>query len=276
MATMPEVSAIVLVWWAALSAIGVVNLALWVHKARQPLASGDERRQLWLSGIYVLVCAFRSFLPRADVQRICFVDSFWASVFVGRSVATVAELAFITQLSLTGRDMARRLRVPAALALATIPPFLIVVAESCSWYAVLTTNYLGNFIEESLWTLSGALFAAAIVLMRPRSDGALRRLLSRVAVGTVGYVTFMLTVDLRMYGTRLAADRLAGRGYFSLADGLHDVIARRVVTFAWADWHEELAWMFLYFSVSVWFSLSLITAARSWPAQPSAAPITRS
>jgi hypothetical protein len=261
---MADVSAAVLIWWAALSAIGVVNITLWVRAARQPLDSLDERRQLWLSGAYVFVCAFRSFLPRADVQRICFVDSFWASVFVGRSAATVAELAFIIQLSLAARGMAQKLGVPAARALATLPPFLIVVAESCSWYAVLTTNYLGNFIEESLWTFSGVLFAVATLLMRPRSEGRLRRLLSLSAVGTAGYVAFMCSVDLRMYGTRLGADRLAGRAYLSIADGLHDVIARRVVTFAWADWHEELAWMFLYFSFSVWFSLSLIRAARLW------------
>jgi hypothetical protein len=255
---------LVLVWWASLSVAGVVNIALWVRKARQPSQGIAWRRQLLLSGAYVFVCAFRSFLPRADVQRICFVDSFWASVFVGRSVATVAELSFIIQLSLTGRGIARALGVPAARALSTIPPFLIVVAETSSWYAVLTTNYLGNFIEESLWTLSGLLFAVALFLMRPRSDGKLRRLLTMATAGTFGYVAFMLTVDLRMYGTRLVADRLVGRAYLPLADGLRDVIARRVVTFAWADWHQELAWMFLYFTASVWFSLSLISASRLW------------
>jgi hypothetical protein len=198
------------------------------------------------------------------VQRICFFDSFWASVFVGRSVATVAELCFITQLVLTGRGIARWLRVPAAEALASLPLLLIVVAETSSWYAVVTTNYLGNFVEESLWTLSGLLFAVSLAMMRPRSAGRLRRLLSVSLVGSLLYVAFMSTVDLRMYFTRLRADRLAGRPYLSLAEGLHDLIARRVVTFSWNDWHEELAWMFLYFSVSVWFSLSLISASRLW------------
>jgi hypothetical protein len=258
-----DVSIAVLVWWATLSAIGAFNITLWVRKLR---VDGD-RRQLWLSGVYVFVCAFRSFVPRADVQRICFVDSVWASVFVGRSVATVAELCFIVQLSLTGRAIARALAVPAARVLSTVPLFLIPVAESFSWYAVVTTNYFGNFVEESLWTLSGALFAVSLALLLPRAHGPLKRLLARSLAGSLAYVTFMLTVDVRMYFVRLSADRASERRYLSFGEGIYDLIHRRVVTFAWSDWHEELAWMFLYFSVSVWFSLSLISAPRLWQAR---------
>jgi hypothetical protein len=257
-----DASVAVLAWWAALSLISLVNIVWWAKKVR----IADDRRQLWLSGVYVLVCAFRSFLPRADVQRICFVDSIWASVFVGRSLATVAELCFIVQLSLTARAIARALEIPGARLLATLPLFLIPVAEAFSWYAVITTNYVGNFVEQSLWTVSGALFAVSVVLLLPRARGDLRRLLGLSLAGSLTYVVFMLAVDLRMYFVRLTADRLEGRGYLSFSDGIRDVIQRRVVTFAWSDWHQELAWMFLYFSVSVWFSISLISANRRWRA----------
>jgi hypothetical protein len=50
-----------------------------------------------LCGAYVFGCAFRSFLPRADVQRICLFDTWLSSVIVGRSVATVAEVCFAAQ-----------------------------------------------------------------------------------------------------------------------------------------------------------------------------------
>jgi hypothetical protein len=49
---------------------------------------------LFLSAAYVFACAFRSFLPRADIQRICLFDTWLSSVTVGRSVATVAEICF--------------------------------------------------------------------------------------------------------------------------------------------------------------------------------------
>ena len=59
-------------------------------------ASGIEL-MLFLCAAYVFGCAFRSFLPRADVQRICLFDTWLSSVMVGRSVATVAEVCFAAQ-----------------------------------------------------------------------------------------------------------------------------------------------------------------------------------
>ena len=52
---------------------------------------------LLLCAAYVFGCAFRSFLPRADVQRICLFDTWLSSVIVGRTVATVAEVCFAAQ-----------------------------------------------------------------------------------------------------------------------------------------------------------------------------------
>jgi hypothetical protein len=52
---------------------------------------------LLLCAAYVFGCAFRSFLPRADVQRICLFDTWLSSVMIGRSLATVAEVCFAAQ-----------------------------------------------------------------------------------------------------------------------------------------------------------------------------------
>jgi hypothetical protein len=265
-----EVSSAVLTWWAALSLVSVVNLGLWILLARDYFRRRDSlspedraagRRHLLLGGIYVVVCAFRSFVPRADVQRICFVDSFWASIFVGRTVATIAEVSFMIQLVWTARRLTRELDLGSLYLLVTLPLPMILIAETCSWYAVLTTNYAGNFIEESLWMLSGAVFTISLLIMRRRVDGRLKRMMSVGAVMGAVYVSFMMLVDVRMYFSRLGEDTHQQRSYMAIADGLHDAIARRVVTFAWNDWHEELAWMFLYFSVTVWLSLFLVAAS---------------
>jgi hypothetical protein len=39
--------------------------------------------------------------------------------------------------------------------------------------------------------------------------------------------------------------------------GLYDVATRWAVTHDVAHWHEEMAWMALYFSAAVWSSLAL-------------------
>ena len=43
-----------------------------------------QRRLLLLSTVFVFGCTFRALLPRANVQRLCLVDSWLSSVLVGR------------------------------------------------------------------------------------------------------------------------------------------------------------------------------------------------
>jgi phosphatidylglycerophosphate synthase len=90
-------------WWAMLTLVSGVNIAAWILMYRELHHAGSSGRipgmevMLLLSAAYVFGCAFRSLLPRADVQRICLFDTWLSSVAVGRSVATVAEICFAAQ-----------------------------------------------------------------------------------------------------------------------------------------------------------------------------------
>jgi nitrate reductase gamma subunit len=92
-------------WWGVLTLVSGANIAVWFWLYRQlheqptgSLASPSGiELMLLLCAAYVFGCAFRSFLPRADVQRICLFDTWLSSVVVGRSVATVAEICFSAQ-----------------------------------------------------------------------------------------------------------------------------------------------------------------------------------
>jgi hypothetical protein len=158
--------------------------------------------------------------PRADVQRIVLYDGWISSVAVGRSVATIAELCFATQWALLLEQLARRTGVQPAIGPARVMVPLIVVAETCSWYAVLTTNYLGNACEETLWTLSAALFVIGFALLFRHATGVLRALVALSILVGCAYVTFMCTVDVPMYLGRWHADTRAGREYLTLSAGL--------------------------------------------------------
>ena len=131
----------------------------------------------------------------------------------------------------------------------------IAVAEVCSWYAVLTTNYLGNVCEQSIWTISSAL--VVIALMKQRSP-AWRPFAQTVAAFIIPYIVFMAVSDVPMYFRRWRADEASGRTYLSLAEGVRDASFRVVVTRLWDPWHEEVAWMTLYFSSGVWISIWLV------------------
>jgi len=258
------------VWWGALCAVSLVNALAWsvaASRLRRGSSSDPDhyalrRWQLGLSAVFVLVCAFRSVFPRADVQRICLHDSWLSSVAVGRSLATIAELCFIGQWAILLGEMGRSTGTRMAIVVSRLLVPLIVVAEGCSWYAVLTTSYIGNTFEESIWALSAALGTAAGVAMWPRLEKRHRPMLGAAIVFGLAYVAFMATVDVPMYVSRWVADQASGRQYLTLAEGLRDVSARWVVTSAWTEWRTEIPWMTLYFSVVVWVSIALMHAPR--------------
>jgi hypothetical protein len=135
---------------------------------------------------------------------------------------------------------------------------MIVAAELCSWYAVLTTSNLGHVFEESLWGLCAAALISTLVFEWPRCSREFRpALAAAVAIG-LSYVVYIFQVDVPMYWTRWVADAEQRRVPLTLMQGLIDASGRWTVTDRWTDWRPEVVWMSLYFSVAVWLSIGLI------------------
>jgi hypothetical protein len=256
-------------WWLLLCAVSALNIVAWSMSAvaldrRRAVIAPEtfavRRRLLWLSAVYVFGCAFRSALPVFDGHRLCLFNTFLSSALVGRTVATCAELCFAAQWAVMLRETSRATGSTFGrfAALAVVP--LIVVAEVCSWYSVLTTSNIGHVAEESIWGLSGALLVAGMVAIWPRCTASLRPLLLAWCVAGAAYVAFMFLVDVPMYWSRWIADSANGRHYMSIAQGVHDAAVRRIVSYRWQDWKSEMVWMSLYFSVAVWLSIALIHA----------------
>jgi hypothetical protein len=250
-------------WWATLTLVSGINVAAWILMYRELHDVGTSGRvpgmeiMLLLSGAYVFGCAFRSLLPRADVQRICLFDTWLSSVAVGRTVATVAEVCFAAQWTMILLQLGTMSGAETAVnaAWAIVP--LILIAECFSWYAVVTTKYLYNAVENSIWAV--AFFIAGIGLCRllPEFEGAVRVALTIALVGIVFYLAFLMTVDVPMYLKRWRADVSGGNKILRPLEGLRDVSTRWIVTHDLSEWREEIAWMSLYFSGAVWASLAL-------------------
>jgi hypothetical protein len=259
----------VIIWWLALSALSIMNVCAWKlsatavarrRTATSPAVYLFQWRQLLLSAVYVLGCGFRSVVPRADVQRIGLCDSWISSVMVGRSVATIAELCFVAQWALLLHRFSKDNGFRFGLVVSWLLVPMIVVAEICSWYAVLTTAYIGNAIEESIWAFSAMLLIGCAFVLWTRSRNGIRSFLAAAMLLGVAYVGFMVTVDIPMYVSRFLADEANNRTYLTLSQGLHDCWSRWTVTFDWEEWRTEIPWMTLYFSVAVWCSLALVHA----------------
>ena len=70
---------------------------------------------------------------------------------------------------------------------------------------MLTTNYLGNAIENSIWAVAFAAIAIGLCRLLPDFDGPVRVVLAIAIVGIAGYLTFLMTVDIPMYVSRWRA-----------------------------------------------------------------------
>ena len=253
-------------WWSFLTLVSGVNIAAWfwlyhlleAPRTGAPGSGSGMTLMLLLCAAYVFGCAFRSLLPRADVQRICLFDTWLSSVVVGRTVATVAEIAFAAQWALVLHQLGTMTGADTTLNAALVILPLILIAEGFSWHAVLTRNYLGNAIENSIWAVAFFIVAVGLCRLLPEFDGAFRAVLVVAIVGIAAYLAFLATIDVPMYLTRWRSEVASGaRPVLSYAEGLRDTSFRWVVTHDIAEWKDEIPWMSLYFSVAVWASLAL-------------------
>jgi hypothetical protein len=252
-------------WWGMLTLVSGANIAVWFMLYRQlheqPTgglgSTSGIGLMLVLCAAYVFGCAFRSFLPRADVQRICLFDTWLSSVVVGRSVATVAEICFAAQWAIVLHQLGTMTGAGSTLNAAWLIVPLILIAECFSWHAVLTTNYLGHAIENSIWAVAFFVVGMGLCRLLPEFDGPVRAVLAITITGIAGYLAFLVTIDVPMYLNRWRAGLADGSKLLGFFEGLHDVSTRWVVTRDFAHWKDEIAWMSLYFSAAVWASLAL-------------------
>jgi hypothetical protein len=259
----------VVMWHVLLCAIATVNVVIWslsaiavTHApAVNHAAAAAIHLQLLLSAAYVFGCAFRSVLPVYDIPRIVLVDSRLSSVFVGRSVATVAELCFAAQWALILHHLAllSDSLLVRVVSLLIVP--IIVLAEGCSWYAVLSTAQRPHAAENSIWGLTAALVVASLLAMEPHRVAGLYLPMIVWCVGGAAYVAYIFLFDVPAYWSRWRDDQANGRRYLSMTQGVIDAWRRRIVSHRWESWKHEMLWMSLYFTLGVWSSVSLVYAA---------------
>ncbi len=264
-------SSAVMLWWTGLCVVAFINLCLLffsLHILRKKLPAmrtalaNIRKKQFFFASLYTLGCGFRSILPRGDIRRIVLVDSWISSVVIGRTVATIAELSFVTQWSLILYEAGKYTGNKTIQLLAKLPVPIIIVAELFSWYACTTTNYIGTAIEESLWAVAAALAVYACYLARPYYEKAQQSFLTTGIVLGVGYIFYMILVDVPAYVTNWLAAEAAGKTYLSVGAGFKEICTTWHLTHLYTDWQYEMIWMSLYFSLAVWMSIYIVNAPR--------------
>lgn len=257
----------VFVWWIGMSTVAILNLVLLLVSRKMLLRKLPNMSEMvqkvrhWqflLASVYTIGCGFRSILPRGDVRRIVLVDHWVSAVAIGRSVATIAELAFVAQWALLLHEIAKGTKDDGVLSISKMIVPMIFIAECFSWYACTTTNFLGTTIEESLWAVAATLTMIGFIRARKHYNGAQRNFLTAGIVAAFSYVVYMITVDVPAYVRKWLTDTANEKVYTSISDGFQQVATVWRQTYEVVDWQYEFVWMSLYFSIAVWISIYII------------------
>ena len=239
--------------------IAVINIfiwvsAIWTHFDMQNFSYA----QPVLSGIYVLVCAFRSFYPRIDLERYCLFDTPISSVALGRTCATIAEVCFSIQCALLIHDLGLLLNSAEIVYVSYAIVPIIVLAQICCWYAALTLNHFWHGMEELAWVVMVFLAAACFLEGYRELSGIYQALMGIGLLSCIGCAYIMLFIDIPMYFSRKKDGSVSGMKYLTVTEGINDAVNRRVQTSDWEVWKKEALWITPYFTVGVWLSISMV------------------
>lgn len=247
------------IWWKFLCLAAVVNIAVWLWAlAVQSELQNFSYSQPVLSGFYVLVCAFRSFFPRIDLERYCLFDNPLSSIALGRSLATLAEICFSVQCAILIYNLGICIESPAITVIAWCLVPIIIIAQICCWKAALTLNHCWHGIEEALWIVMSILAAGCFLTGFFMLSGFLKVIMGVGIVCSLGAIYIMLFVDIPMYFSRSKQKSKPGRSYLALDEGIRDALSRRIQTSDWAVWKQEVVWISAYFTFGVWLSIGMI------------------
>jgi hypothetical protein len=259
----------ILLWIGSLWTIAVGNIWLLFQMVQRRRWQLDE--SLLCASIYTLVCAFRSFLPRIDAERMCFFDLRLSYPFVGRSLATIAEICFAYQISRFWHDrmnemmmMERKKKQEQNTLLAWIVRdlafYACVFAQVWCWGAVLTRNQYFHAVEESHWCFAASILTIATIWL----SGGWHRLqldLKIACLASTAYAVFMLWIDIPLY-LRKHQEIQTRVPIIPVSQGLFDSFSCSIVSQRYEDWRDEMAWLTGYFSLAVWTSLYIASGGR--------------
>jgi len=158
--------------------------------------------------LFTAINLYQAVLPRNDAARICMYDSPLSTPLLGRSLATIGEVAFAEQLE-------RYTNVPGIIE-------TTLVANWLCWLGCLTGWQVYHVFEKALWMIT----CTRILLSYAKLDAR-----------TIAFVAFIYIwmFDIPYYTNRASNLR-------SIAQGFQEMQTCKKNT-DWRSWHEDALWM---------------------------------
>ncbi len=270
-------------WWIGMCVLVFVNVSLgillvaYAFQCQNKNAKSSVILVAILAFIYIIVCGFRSVLPRQDVERICLIKTPLSTPFVGRSLATIAEMAYviliaICMVTLVKLSLKKNNYQTIWNTILYLGVIMIFMAEIFSWIGCLSECTLWNALEESLWGIYGiTLFALFIHLSFTK---ATKYIVYPGLIASALYVIYMFATDVPMYFKRYygrkCSQKLTLHNVLNdmkmkfkemKKNGLSNCIKKMnncdKISNKMSDWKDDLPWFTGYFSLAVWSSIAL-------------------
>lgn len=259
-------------WNKSLTILSIFNVLLITSYLLIKKPTGLQKTLTYLLMIYIYVCAFRGIWPRIEDIKLCAFDNKISTPILGRITATVAELSFIKFLVLiTGTILTNFYNTQGKISAIKHLMFAnglifpaILVAQVVCWVGIITTDPSWNALEESIWSLFAItklliyaiLYFIIIGIKLPTFQTSMvKTAIPFIFIGLLSYVGFMLIVDVPMYMKR--AKKHNGK-YLSFIQGLKDLLKCKKVTLSYQTWKEEIPWLTMYFTITIWFSFGIL------------------
>ena len=211
------------IWWSTMLCNSTINIWLWNKKRNKK----RNKKLDYLAGLYIGVNAYRSTFPVIHSTNTCLIA--YSSPFVERSLSTIAELAFIIQLTQwfqLENDYIIK---------------LICAAEISCWLGIITGNQYWHVFEESIWC-----YCAIFLLIQLRYNRTKLIKFKKILTTNIlyGYISYMIIYDIPLYITNPNVEK-------------KQILLCENISTDFTVWKPYLIWMTGYFTMGSWVSLAL-------------------
>lgn len=276
----------IIYWWGCLSVVAFFNLCFIVNllttESKQSRSKSTAEFDSIMKGLcvpYVVMTSWRSFFPNEYADRLCLFDNWMSSAFVGRLLATIGEICFITQVGMGVRRVnleliqlsgGRRTLMNSVVNFLTyFLQLLCFIAQGFCIQSTLTKDHWYGGVEETLWGISHALLAPCVLYLFVQYlvfDGK-RINAERIDLSQTQTFLFILlcyTVGLAIYNLHYHVPVLfnisrietsQGKRYLTAADGLWNAFTERRCSRKFSAWKHTFDWQGIYFTAGAWFSM---------------------
>ena len=271
-------------WHISLSSVSIINVIIISYYSFFYKLSNDNIHKYLIifSFIYSIACSFRAIWLKKPVQQLCLNNNLFSSPFFGRTIATIAELSFATQIITFIKFITKeiythnKINIPSFTYLNYLVPSIFVAQFFC-WLACITKFHLWNAVEESIWTIFAIILLYHIYTIYPLLQNTksnkkftyINNLFQKIIPFIIIYIIFMIKIDIPTYINRWKQSDLNNDGNITFSEFIKDFTKKhsnllsklfnlfkcKIISTNYSDWKDSISFFSGYFTIAVWASI---------------------